>query len=51
MKNLESCPVCRRLYEEPDVLKPYYRLPNNSGTIIERNLKLDSEIIEYDIKS
>ena len=50
MSNLESCPVCRRLCKEPDVLKTYYRLPNNSGTIIERNLKLDSEIIESDIK-
>ena len=51
LKTLKSCPVCDRLSDEPEILKPYYRLPNNCGTIIQCRLTLDKKVIEYDIKS
>lgn len=52
LKTLKSCPVCKLIpFAIPEILKPYYRLPNNCGTIIQFNATIDRNILDYDIKS
>ena len=50
-KYTKKCPLCPHLYGKPDCLKPYYRLPVQSGTIIMFGLTIDPNIVDKDITS
>jgi len=47
----KKCPLCPQLNDKPDCLKPYYRLPVQSGTIIMFGLTIDPNIVDKDITS
>tara|TARA_B110000879_G_scaffold212854_1_gene311394 strand:- start:2700 stop:3536 length:837 start_codon:yes stop_codon:yes gene_type:complete len=47
--NIKKCPLCPLLYDKPDNIKPYYRLPVQSGTIIMFGPTIDPAIVDYNI--
>ena len=47
--NLKICPLCPLIRNEPDVIKPFYRLPVQSGTIIMFGPTIDSNILDNNI--
>ena len=50
-KNLSKCPLCPYTDDKPESLKPFYRLPMQSGTINIYDPTIDRNILDYDITS
>ena len=48
-KNLSKCPLCPDIDDKPESLKPFYRLPVQSGTINIFDPTIDRNILDYDI--
>lgn len=44
--NLKICPLCPLIINKPDIIKPFYRLPVQSGTIIMFGPTIDSNILD-----